>query len=170
VPKVDERLLAHAKQMRTEMTPAEARLWYRLRAGRQDGVKFVRQSVRRPYIADFVARSRKLVIEVDGDTHGSSVEYDARRTAQLERLGFRVLRFANVEVMQNIEWVMHNIVEALATAPLPTSPPAWPPSPRRGEGSFGSFSPPGRGWRAERDGRGAELISARKSPPKPQTP
>ena len=121
MPRVDERLLANAKQMRTEMTPAEARLWYRLRASRLNGIKFVRQSVRRPFIADFVARSRKLVIEVDGDTHAHTAEYDAKRTAQLERLGYRVLRFTNAEVMGNVDGVMQVITEALHTAPLPST-------------------------------------------------
>ncbi len=112
-------LLTHAKAMRSEMTPAEARLWYHLRAKRFRGVKFVRQSVRRPYIADFVARSRKLVIEVDGDTHASAQAYDARRTAQLERLGYTVLRFTNAEVMGHEEGVLAAIAERILTPPLP---------------------------------------------------
>ena len=104
-----------------EMTPAEARLWFHLRAKRLEGIRFVRQSVRRPYIADFVARSAKLIIEIDGDTHGTSVEYDARRTAQLERLGYRVLRVTNLDVAGNVEGVMQTILENLRAAPLPSA-------------------------------------------------
>ena len=157
MPKVDDRLLAHAKQMRTEMTPAEARLWYRLRAGRLNGAKFVRQSVRRRYIADFVARSRKLVIEVDGDTHGSASEYDAKRTAQLERLGYQVLRFTNADIMSNVEGVMQVIIDALHTAPLPRRSAALPLP--RGEREVSVISPLlGEGGRAGGEvGRGAVL-------------
>ncbi|HEU0043345.1 endonuclease domain-containing protein [Sphingomonas sp.] len=122
MPKVDERLLGFAKALRKEMSPAEARLWYHLRAKRLGGVKFVRQSVRRPYIADFVARSCRLVIEVDGDTHAHSVEYDTRRTRSLEEQGYRVLRFPNAEVMSNEEGVLTAIIAALdETAPLPSA-------------------------------------------------
>jgi len=76
VPKTDKRLLGYAKAMRSEMTTA-ARLWYHLRAKRLAGIKFVRQTVRAPYIADFVARSHKLLVEVDGDTHSTTQVRDA---------------------------------------------------------------------------------------------
>ena len=77
--RTDERLLDFAKALRKDMTPAEARLWYRLRAKRLNGIKFVRQSVRRPYIADFVARSRKLVVEIE--TNGAISAEDAVRAS-----------------------------------------------------------------------------------------
>ena len=119
MPRVDEQLLAHAKHLRRDMTPAEARLWYNLRAKRFERAKFVRQSVRRPYIADFIARSRKIIIEVDGDTHGTTQEYDARRSANLGAQGYRVLRFTNADVMGTVEGVLLTIRETPATAPLP---------------------------------------------------
>ncbi len=115
----NEELLTHAKTMRSEMTPAEARLWYHLRAKRLGGVKFTRQVPRKPYVADFVARSRKLVIEVDGDTHAGSETYDSRRTARLERLGYTVLRFTNADVMGNEEGVLATILDVVRTPPLP---------------------------------------------------
>jgi very-short-patch-repair endonuclease len=121
VRRTDKTLLSYAKQMRSEMTPAEACLWYRLRGGRLDGIKFVRQSVRRPYIADFMARSRKLIVEVDGDTHGMSEYYDKVRTEQLEAQGYRILRFTNDDVMRNADGVMQIILEALRSAPLPSA-------------------------------------------------
>ena len=114
-----EELLTNAKTMRTEMTPAEARLWYHLRTKRLAGVKFTRQVVRKPYIADFVARSHKLVIELDGHTHAGAATYDARRTATLERLGYTVLRFSNSDVMGNEEGVLSVILQAVHTPPLP---------------------------------------------------
>src|SRR3569832_328568 len=101
VPQKQEELLKHAKAMRSEPTPAEARLWHHLRAKRFDDVKFVRQNPNGPAIVDFVARSRKRIIEVDGDTHGSdeAIARDAERTLWLEKQGYHVIRFSNAEVM-----------------------------------------------------------------------
>jgi very-short-patch-repair endonuclease len=76
---------------------------------------------------DFVARSRKLIIEVDGDTHGGdeAIARDARRTARLERQGYQVIRSTNAEVMGNLEAVLAAIRNALAARPLsPTLSPA----------------------------------------------
>lgn len=109
----DQRLLGYAKQLRTNLSPPEQRLWYALRAGRFDGVKFRRQVVLGRYIVDFASRSRMLVIELDGDTHAGREAYDARRTAELEELGFRVLRFGNSDVTGNLDGVMAVIAEAL---------------------------------------------------------
>jgi very-short-patch-repair endonuclease len=152
VPKVDEVLLARAKEMRRSPTPTEAAVWRILRAKQFDNVKFARQVVIEPYIADFVARSNKLIVEIDGDTHALCEAKDARRTAWLERQGYRVIRFTNFEVGSNLDGVAHAIGVALAERPLSQ------PSPQRGEGyrsasraqHANSFSPPGRG-----SGRGA---------------
>jgi len=92
--------LDHAKAMRREPTEAEARLWYHLRAKRLNGVKFSRQVVIGPFIADFAARAHRLAIELDGDTHVDEAR-DARRTAAIETLGYRVMRFTNSDVMRN---------------------------------------------------------------------
>lgn len=119
MPKTNELLLARAKAMRSNPTPSEARLWYNLRAKRFAAVKFTRQVVVDPYIADFVARSRKLVMEVDGDTHADNERYDARRTAWFEWRGYRVIRFQSSDVMMNLEGVLKTIGDALVTAPLP---------------------------------------------------
>src|SRR3569623_1996877 len=102
--------------MRSEPTPAEARLWYHLRAKRFEGVKFIRQNPNGHAIVDFVARSRKLIIEVDGDTHGGdeAATKDSQRTARLERQGYHVIRFTNADVMGNMESVLAAIGAALA--------------------------------------------------------
>ena len=65
-----------AKSLRTNLTEPERRLWYHLRANRL-GIKFQKQVVLAPYIADFASRSRRLVIEIDGDTHAEAEAYDA---------------------------------------------------------------------------------------------
>jgi len=104
-----------AKELRTNMSPPERALWDIVRARRLGGVKFVRQAVRPPYIPDFAARSHRLIVELDGDTHGSAEAqaYDARRTALLESHGWRVLRIPNNEVMANPEGVARAILLAL---------------------------------------------------------
>ena len=126
MPQTPKKLLENAKDLRREMTPAEARLWYHLRAKRLNGVKFIRQNPRAGAIVDFIARSRKLIIEVDGDTHGSdeAIARDAQRTARLEKQGYRVIRFSNADVMRNEGAVLAAIGDALAAAPLPNPLPA----------------------------------------------
>jgi len=119
VPKTYPELLKRAKAMRTEMTQPEREVWTALRAKRFNDVKFSRQVVIGPFIVDFVARPRRLVIEIDGETH-SDADRDANRTAYLEAQGYRVIRFGNPDVMKNLEGVLTTIEKSLAAAPLPT--------------------------------------------------
>lgn len=110
----DSRLIQFAKQMRSNPTPFEAKLWYHVRAKRFGGAKFRQQQVIGPYIVDFACRiPRKLVIEIDGDTHGDRHAYDQRRTAYLEAQGYQLLRFTNVDVAHNLDGVMAAIDAAL---------------------------------------------------------
>lgn len=131
---IDVQLLDRAKRMRGGMTQPERELWIALRGKRLRGVKFARQVVIGPYIVDFVARTARLVIEVDGDSHADRGR-DTTRTAWLEKEGYRVLRFANGDVMSNMEGVLITIQAALAVAPLPTLSPA-------GRGLSGSLPQP----------------------------
>ncbi len=96
------------KQMRDNMTPAEAVLWDRLRSNKL-GVRFRRQHVIDNFIPDFVTLSCKLIVEVDGEIHNFQKEHDENRTYLLEQGGFRVIRFTNYEVMNNIDNVMAEI-------------------------------------------------------------
>jgi very-short-patch-repair endonuclease len=103
-----------AKAFRAEMTPPETRLWSILRGGRLEGIKFVRQMVIGPdFAADFAARSHKLIIELDGDSHAGREEYDAARTAYMESRGYKVIRFTNRDVFENPEGVARMILIAL---------------------------------------------------------
>jgi very-short-patch-repair endonuclease len=124
--------LAHAKTLRKQMTDAEHRLWYLLRAHRFAGVKFKRQIPIGHYIADFVCFDRKIIIEVDGGQHAGSA-HDRRRDEWLSNQGFRVLRFWNNDVLKNTDGVLTMIAEALETSPSPGALRA-PPSPTGGEG------------------------------------
>ena len=105
--------------MRSEPTPAEARLWHSLRAKRFENAKFRHQTPVGPFVADFTCRSAMLAIELDGDSHGTTGVYDARRTAFVESRGWRVIRFLNSDVMGNLEGVLLVIKAELTRPPLP---------------------------------------------------
>ena len=110
----DQQLLTYAKRLRTEQTPFEQKLWHALRAKRFEGAKFRRKVVVDRYIVDFACGiPRKMIIEVDGDTHAGQEVYDAERTRFLESRGYRVLRFTNAEVGTNLYGVLTTIAEAL---------------------------------------------------------
>jgi very-short-patch-repair endonuclease len=107
--------LTYARAMRFNPTEAERILWGCLRKRCLDGFKFSRQIRIGPYIADFVCREKKLIVEVDGATHGEDheVAYDARRTSFLEAEGYRVLRVSNHGVFAERNGVLHAIHIAL---------------------------------------------------------
>lgn len=102
-----------AGELRKELTPAERKLWLRLRLLREDGFRFRRQHAIGPFITDFCALRNKIVIELDGSQHLDLTEYDSERTAFLESKGYVVLRFWNNEVMKNVDAVLGVIMDAL---------------------------------------------------------
>jgi lysyl-tRNA synthetase class 2 len=120
------------KRLRTAATDAEQRLWSHLH-GEQLGQKFRRQHELAGYVVDFVCIKRRLIVEVDGSQHFDNATYDARRTQELEALGFRVLRVWNNDVLQRTPDVLTAIDAALAQA-LPPHPNPLPRQ-RRGRGS-----------------------------------
>jgi very-short-patch-repair endonuclease len=101
--------------LRRAPNEAEKRLWGSLRDRRLNDFKFVRQAPLGPYFADFLCRERRLVVEVDGVTHGEDhqVTYDARRTRYLEGQGYRVRRVWAIEVFTNLDGVLTTILLAL---------------------------------------------------------
>lgn len=110
-----------ARQLRSEMTVAESHLWRRLRARQIHGLKFRRQHPVGNYILDFACIDAKLAIEVDGGQHNDMSINDGQRTAWLETQGWKVLRFWNNEILQNIEGVLAEVLNALH--PHPNLPP-----------------------------------------------
>jgi very-short-patch-repair endonuclease len=90
-----------ARELRRDGSRAERICWELVRGGRMAGLKFRRQHPIGPYFADFACISKKLVVEVDGDHHAFQGEADARRTAAMEREGWRVLRFWANHVVEN---------------------------------------------------------------------
>ena len=95
------------------MSDAEARMWYFLRDRRLNGYKFIREQAIGIYIADFVCRQKKLIVEIDGGQHADQIEYDKQRTKFLQLQGYRVLRFWNNDVFSNIDRVLERILMAL---------------------------------------------------------
>jgi very-short-patch-repair endonuclease len=108
---------ARAKQLRSVMTDAERRLWYRLRAHRFDGYKFKRQAPIGSYIVDFVCYDCQVIIEVDGGQHAASIS-DRIRDDWLTSQGFIILRFWNDDVLKRTDIVLAEIAKSLNT-PLP---------------------------------------------------
>ncbi|MFZ5789869.1 MAG: endonuclease domain-containing protein [Pseudomonadota bacterium] len=108
-------------QGRRHSTDAERRLWQALRSRQLDGAKFRRQARVGPYIADFLCVAAKLIVEVDGGQHAIDETYDAKRTQALRQQGYRVIRFWNNDVLDNMEGVLEVIRGALRE-PQPPSP------------------------------------------------
>ena len=104
----------NARTLRKEMPSAEKRLWFFIRKRQLGDFRFRRQHTIGPYIADFACVEAMLVIELDGDSHGSdkSAIYDERRNAFMEAQGWIVLRFWNSEIYENIDGVLTTILDA----------------------------------------------------------
>lgn len=111
-----------SRELRLNATEAERKLWAQLSARKVAGVRFNRQFPIGPFICDFVSRTAKLIIEVDGGQHAVDVEKDQARTAYLETQGYRVIRFWNNDVLDRTEGVVGEIEHILATCPPPTPP------------------------------------------------
>ena len=107
-----EKVNIRARELRRNLTEAEGRLWSRLRNRQLGGLKFRRQHPIGPFIADFYCAEYRLVIEIDGDIHETQTEQDLARTMQFEDHGFRVIRFRNSQVEDEIELVLTDIVAA----------------------------------------------------------
>ncbi|MBV8685126.1 MAG: endonuclease domain-containing protein [Alphaproteobacteria bacterium] len=135
-----------AQALRNGATDCERLLWLELRQRRLEGHKFSRQIPVGPFICDFVCRRLRLVVELDGGQHSAAAEADARRTAFLEAEGYRVIRFWNNDVIENLDGVLRAIDSALEACPPPNplpvaegeaasvSPPPAPPASGRGVG------------------------------------
>jgi len=107
------RLTGRAQRLRRDAPPAERKLWYEYL--RYLPEKFTRQKPLGSYVVDFYCAQRRLVIELDGDSHfaNGADRYDERRTEKLAALGVRVLRLSNKEVMEGFEGVCLHIERVL---------------------------------------------------------
>ena len=111
----NSRILKFARNLRHAETPAEVKLWEALRNRRLGGYKFVRQLPIGQYIADFVCREKRLVVEVDGVTHSSNseIDYDSKRTEVLASQKYRVHRVLNDDIYRHFEEVLEHILMLL---------------------------------------------------------
>src|SRR5690242_13456317 len=100
--------LQRAKELRSDMTPAENILWQELRANKL-GVHFRRQQIIAGFIVDFYCHQASLVVEVDGDIHDLQQEEDARREKVLIEMGLTVVRFRNEDVIKDLPRVVERI-------------------------------------------------------------
>lgn len=107
-----------SKEMRLNLTEAEARLWERLR-NKKMGVKFRRQHSIGNFIVDFYCIEKALVIEVDGDIHDLQKERDEERENILKNMGCKMLRFRNEQVLNDIESTLAQILTIIKSPPSP---------------------------------------------------
>ncbi|MGJ8558754.1 MAG: endonuclease domain-containing protein [Litorimonas sp.] len=106
---------ARAKSLRRVMTDEEVLLWAALKSFRQSGYAFRKQAPVGPFIADFLCRKAKLVIEVDGRHHDTptQIQSDDNRDRWMFDNGYRVMRFAAREIWQDMDAVVRAIEDAL---------------------------------------------------------
>jgi very-short-patch-repair endonuclease len=106
-----------ARELRKKQTPAEILLWQLLRNRQLLGFKFRRQHQFGDYVADFYCRDAQLIIECDGSVHEPNEQWyhDQNRDAYMIAQGLRVLRLANDRILNDIEKVLEEIAEHLAS-------------------------------------------------------
>jgi very-short-patch-repair endonuclease len=102
-----------ARELRQSQTKAEGLLWSLLRSKQLCGLKFRRQHPIGPCFADFACESRSIVVELDGEYHDQVQHKDMRRQRALERLGWKVIRFTNEDVLDDVEAVLRSIAQQL---------------------------------------------------------
>ncbi len=105
--------LTNAKRLRKQSTPMEIKLWQILRSRRFEDLKFRRQCPIGNYIVDFICIEKKLIIEIDGGQHNDPEQraYDEKRTAYLNQLGYKVVRFWNNEIALQFDAVMDQLFD-----------------------------------------------------------
>jgi very-short-patch-repair endonuclease len=106
---VPQELKNRARELRSNQTDVEAKLWRRLRDRQVFGVKFRRQHPIGSYIVDFCCPTLRLIVELDGGQHAEQKAADQARTCFLESRGYRVLRFWNNQVMTQLDDVLEEI-------------------------------------------------------------
>ena len=101
-----------ARQLRGAMTPTERILWQVLRRNALRGLHFRRQQVIAGFIVDFYCHTAALAVAIDGEVHQQRSDYDRDRDRILTAAGVQVIRFANADVIGNLELVLSRIAAA----------------------------------------------------------
>ena len=104
-----------SRVLRSNATSAESKLWFHIRNGKLGGFKFVRQFPIENYFVDFACRKARLIVEIDGSTHGTPAELanDIERSQIVSALGYKILRVHNTDVYQDIETVLDQLLAEL---------------------------------------------------------
>ena len=115
-------LVQFSRQLRAQQTDCEHLLWQRLRSRQIANLKFRRQFPCPPYVLDFYCAELKLAIELDGSQHyeSSGLIHDQRRTLYLYQQGIEVVRFSNLEVLQQMDAVLEQLIRIAAARKLPS--------------------------------------------------
>jgi len=114
----NKNLTVLARENRSNPTKAETRIWREVLRKRQFAeYKFLRQKPIGGYIVDFYCSELQLVIEIDGDSHAETEEYDRERTKFLNALGLQVVRYTNDDIIRNIEGVYADLIKQTNTSP-----------------------------------------------------
>ncbi len=113
--KYNERLKSISRTLRKNMTDAEILLWSKIKGKQIKEAQFYRQKPFGNYIADFYCPKAKLVIEVDGSQHyeEKGIRKDKARDRYFEKLGLKILRFTNLDVLKNVNGVLEKIHEEI---------------------------------------------------------
>lgn len=114
-PKSGFRKTISARQkLRRDLTPAERIFWSKVASKQFLNLKFRKQHGIGNYIVDFYSPEKKLIVEIDGDTHALQVEYDQKRTEYLRSLGYVVIRYNNLDVLKNIQGVFEDLTKRIS--------------------------------------------------------
>jgi very-short-patch-repair endonuclease len=130
-PRAVDKRVPRARALRRDATEAERKLWQHLRQPPFKQHHFRRQATIGPYFADFASHQLRIVVEVDGGQHAGNPA-DIRRTSYLVSEGYRVLRFWNNDVLENLSGVLAAIDTAI-NADRPPTPDPSPPQAGGGE-------------------------------------
>ncbi|QSE98854.1 endonuclease domain-containing protein [Fulvivirga lutea] len=118
-------LVPLAKRLRRNMTLSEVLLWQEIK-NKQLGVKFSRQIPIDNYIVDFYCKEHLLAIEVDGASHtyDDAPQRDTERQNKLEALGVKFIRFDDLDIKKNLNWVMNELYHWINNNVIPTPNPS----------------------------------------------
>ncbi len=123
-------ITATTRLLRKRSTPSESKFWKIVRNRRFLGLKFLRQHPidfeidgrKKYFIADFCCCERSLVVEIDGGVHETQADYDKMRTHIINNLGYRVIRFKNEDIENNLEYVISELGGELERCTHPLAP------------------------------------------------
>lgn len=103
-----------ARENRKNLNKPESRLWYEILSNKKLlGYRFLRQKPILNYILDFFCPKLKVGIEIDGESHDEHIEYDKKRTSNLNEIGIKLIRYSNAEVMCNLDGVYLDLEEKI---------------------------------------------------------